>query len=378
MADKSHHPATLAAHAAGAVGAGGAIVPGIETSTTYRRGPDYALEAPRNIYSRDNNDTTRQAEAVICALENGEEALLFASGMAAASAVFRAVPSGGRIIVQSGIYYGIIAFLTAFCARRGITLDAVDTSDLKALEDACSQPANLVWVEVPSNPWMRITDLRQAAELSHNAKAILAVDSTASTPILTRPLDLGADIVMHSATKAMNGHSDVLAGVLVCRDKEHPFWHQIATDRHDSGAVLGPFEAWLLLRGLRTLPLRMGQMCQNAQTLAETLTKHPQVSAVWYPGLSTHPQHDLAKAQMSGGFGYLMSVLVKGGEAKALEVAGRLQLIHRATSLGGVESLIEHRHSIEPQSGLPPELLRLSVGIEDVGDLLDDLMQALG
>lgn len=377
MTDTPLSPATIAAHAAGATDPQGGVVPGVQVSTTYARGPDYALTDPQSMYLRDDNRTVQQAEEVIRQLEGAAETRLFASGMAAATALFRTVPDGGRIVVQSGIYFGITHFLRGFCARRNITLTEVDTSDPDALARACATPADLVWAEVPSNPWLRLTDIAAAADLAHGAGALLAVDATAATPVLMRPLSLGADVVMHSATKALNGHSDVLAGVLSVADPSLPVWDAVKADRHDSGAVLGPFGAWLLLRGLRTLPLRVDRMSRNAMAVAEALAPCPGVQAVWYPGLPAHPQHALATRLMQGGFGGLMSVLVKGGAQDALAVAGRLRLIHRATSLGGVESLIEHRASIEPQSGIPPGLLRLSVGIEDAGDLIADLVQAL-
>ena len=216
------------------------------------------------------------------------------------------------------------------------------------------------------------SDLVKAA-----SDALLVVDATAATPILTRALDHGADIVMHSATKAINGHSDVIAGVLSCRQPDLPLWRDICAQRAEAGALLGPMEAWLLMRGMRTLPLRIERMCATAQKVAAAMHAHPFVETVWYPGLSDHPGHELAQKQMCGGAGYLMSVLIKGGADDALGVAGRLQLIHRATSLGGTETLVEHRATVEPQSGIPGNLLRLSIGLEDPEDLIADLNQAL-
>jgi cystathionine gamma-synthase len=235
----------------------------------------------------------------------------------------------------------------------------------------------MVWIETPSNPWLKTTDIAAASGMAHKAGAVLVVDGTAATPVLTRALDLGADMVMQSATKALNGHSDVLAGALSCRDPGQEMWREIARDRHDAGAILAPFEAWLLMRGMRTLPLRMERMCANALAVAEYLDARDDIAAVLYPGLSGHDGHEIATRQMRGGYGFLMSVLVRGDRARALDVVGRLRLFHRATSLGGVESLVEHRQTIEPQSGIPDTLLRLSVGIEDAGDLIADLAQAL-
>lgn len=371
-------PATLAAQAAGAVDREtGGVVPGISVTSTYGRGTDYALLRPENMYGRDNNETVRQAEAVIGALEGAAAARLFPSGMAAIAAVFRTVPGGGRIVMQSGIYWGTTSWARAFCARRGITLEEVDASDPAVLSQALVQQADLVWIEVPSNPWLKLVDIAQAAGLAHRAGARLAVDATAATPVLMRPLEMGADMVMHSATKGLNGHSDVVAGVLCVADESLPQWQAICTDRHDAGAILGPFEAWLLMRGMRTLPLRVERSSENALRIAQALEVHEGIEEVWYPGLAAHPQHALAKAQMQGGYGCLLSILVKGGFEAAARVASRLSVFHRATSLGGVESLVEHRQVIEPDTGIPENLLRLSVGIEDAGDLLTDLEQAL-
>lgn len=372
-------PATIAAQAAGATDAAtGGVVPGISLTTTYLRGEDYGLLRPDNMYGRDHNDTVRQAEEVVRALERAAASMLFPSGMAAVAAVFRALPSGARVVMQTGIYWGTLKWVREYCVRRAIILDEVDASDAEALAEACRSSADMVWIETPSNPWLRTVDIAAASGHAHKAGAVLVVDGTAATPVLTRALDLGADVVMHSATKALNGHSDVLAGVLSCRDTGLPMWREIAVDRHDAGAVIGPFEAWLLMRGMRTLPLRMERMCANAMVVAEWLDAHPGVEAVLYPGLPGHAGHEVAARQMRGGYGYLLSFLVRGDRARALDVVGRLRLFHRATSLGGVESLVEHRHSIEPHTGIPENLVRLSVGIEAAGDLIADLEAALG
>lgn len=378
MSKDGQRPATIAARAAGAMDeATAGIVPGIHPATTFLRDADYALEVGRNSYARDHNDTVRASEEVLRQLEGAADTLLFPSGMAAAAAVLRTVRDGGRIVLQSGIYHGVTTFAEAFAARRGITLDRVDASDPQVLTEVCATPADVVWIEVPSNPWLKITDIPQAVELAHGAGAKLVVDGTAASPVLTQALAFGADIAMHSTTKAINGHSDVVGGVLSCRDAQAEIWSEIKADRLQAGAIMGPFEAWLTLRGMRTMPLRMERMCSNAQALAEFLDAHDAVEQVLYPGLPDHPGHNLAAQQMCGGFGYLMSFIVKGGAEAALAVAGRLKLVHRATSLGGVESLIEHRPTVEPQSGLPGGMLRFSVGIEDVEDLKGDLRQAL-
>ena len=371
--NKTHKPATIAAHAAGALDPQtGGVVPALQPSTTYLRDENYALIRPDNIYSRDNSDNLRQAEAVLRRLENAAETLLFPSGMAAIAAVFRALPNGARAILQSGIYWGTTQWVRDFCARRDVTLIEVDADDL--LATAKAQKADLIFVETPSNPWLKTVDIGTLAGASD---AILVVDATAATPILMQPLALGADIVMHSATKGINGHSDVLAGVLSTNAPDAAVWQAIRIDRKTAGAILGPFEAWLLTRAMRTLPLRVERMTQNAQALAEYLHGHARVADVLYPGLPHNPGHAVAKAQMQGGFGSLLSVLVSGDRQDALRVVGKLQLFLRATSLGGVESLVEHRHTIEPHTGIPENLIRVSVGIEHIDDLIADWAQAL-
>ena len=372
--DKSLKPATIAAHAAGAVDPqSGGVVPALQPSTTYMRDEDYALLRSDNTYSRADSDNLRQAEEVLRILEGADETLLFPSGMAAIAAVFRTLPNGGKAILQSGIYWGTTAWIREFCLRRQITLVEVGAADVLATVQA--QQANLVFIETPSNPWLKSVDIRAIANATD---AKLVVDATAATPILTRALDHGADIVMHSATKGINGHSDVLAGVLSTRAPEDTLWQLIKSDRKMAGAILGPFEAWLLTRAMRTLPLRVERMSQNALALAEYFDAHAGVEDVLYPGLPSHGGHDIARKQMSGGFGGLMSVLVKGGRDDALRVVGKLKLFLRATSLGGVESLVEHRHTIEPHTGIPENLIRVSVGIEDISDLIADWDQALG
>ncbi|MCF7748392.1 cystathionine gamma-synthase [Sulfitobacter sp. M39] len=380
MSDTSRlSPATIAAQAAGAVDAQtGGVVPALPMATTYLRDEAYQPLRADNIYLRDQSDIVRVAEKVLSQLEGAKESLLFPSGMAALAAVFRTLPNGGRVLVQSQIYWGTTKWIRDFCTRRDIDLREVEASDVAAFADACeSFRPTLALIETPSNPWLRVVDIQAAADAVHSAGGLLVVDSTAATPILQQPLKHGADVVMHSATKGINGHSDVLAGVLATNDVTGRMWEDIKADRHDAGAVIGPFEAWLLVRGMRTLPLRAKQMSRNAMELAEFLQNHPKIEEVLYPGLAAHAGHGLATQQMSGGFGSLLSCIVKGGGAAALAVVGKLEVFHRATSLGGVESLVEHRHTIEPHTGIPEGLLRLSVGIEDIEDLKRDLCQAL-
>ncbi|MEQ6247655.1 PLP-dependent aspartate aminotransferase family protein [Sulfitobacter sp. HNIBRBA3233] len=376
----SLHPATLSAQAGGIVDdATAGVAPAIHPATTFQRGPDYVPSVDGNVYSRSHAPNGRMVEQLLAKLEGAAGALVFPSGMAATAAVFRTLPSGSTVLVQNQIYWGTTGWIRAFCDRRGVTLVEVDASDKDAFAAACAahRPA-IAWVETPSNPWLRITDLRAAADAVHAVGGLLVADMTTATPVLTRAIDFGADLVMHSATKGLNGHSDVLAGALACADADTPIWAAIHADRDTAGAVLGPFEAWLLLRGMRTLPLRVERMSRNAQELALFLSDHPKVETVLYPGLDDHPGHALAEAQMQGGFGPLLSFVVKGGGEAALAAAARMRLFHRATSLGGVESLVEHRYTIEPHTGIPEGLLRLSVGIEDAGDLREDLAQALG
>ena len=379
MAKPGLSVATIAAQAGGYIdAASGGVVPPIQPSTTFARDRSYQPHPTGNIYARDDNDVGRIAEALLAQLDNAETALLFPNGMAAIAAVFRALPGGATVLVQSQIYWGTTKWLREFCARRSVTLIEADLSDIGQAQSLCAQhQPDLVFIETPSNPWLRTTDIALVAEATHVAGGRLVVDATAATPILTRALDFGADIVMHSATKGINGHSDVLAGVLATNAPADSHWQAIAIDRHDAGAVIGSFEAWLLIRSIRTLPLRVERMSQNAQAVAEFLQSHDAVAQVFYPGLPDFEGHSVAKRQMAGGFGSLLSFCVKGGAVEALRVAGQLNLFHRATSLGGVESLVEHRHTIEPHTGIPESLLRLSIGIEDVQDLCADLEQAL-
>lgn len=358
----------------------GSIVPPIMSSTTYARDSDYQPLNSAHVYARDNNPTFLQVERVLASLEKGEEALLFSSGMAAVAAVFYTLESGAHVVLPDSMYWGVLDWTRRYCKRVSIHISYYAPDDMPSLSAAIASKAktDIVWVETPSNPMMHITDVRHAGVLARAAGALLVVDNTVPTPLVTRPLELGADIVMHSATKSLNGHSDVIAGVLVTRDK-NDHWQRIAAERHDAGAVISPFDAWLLLRGMRTLAIRVERANQNAAMLANFLQQHEQVEQVLYPGLETHPGHCIAREQMSGGYGALLSFQVRGGKADALSVASRLKLIICATSLGGVESLIEHRYSIEPrETGVPENLLRLAVGIEDIEDLKEDLGQAIG
>jgi cystathionine gamma-synthase len=378
MASKPLRPATIAAQALGWTDpATGAVVLPVHTATTFERDPDNQYRRGRS-YGRADNPTYDQPEALITALEGGAASLLFASGMAAAAAVFDSLPPGSHVVAPQIMYWALRRRLAA-SGNEKLAVSFIDATSLEALR-AAVQPGRtrLVWIETPANPLWSITDIAGAAEIAHAAGALLAVDSTAATPVLTRPLALGADIVMHSATKYLNGHSDVIAGSLSCARKDE-FWERIVAGRSSDGAILGSFEAFLLLRGMRTLYPRVERACRSAQHIAEALSANPRVLEVLYPGLPSHRGHDVAARQMQGGFGGMLSVRLKGGAEAAIATAARVELWKRATSLGGVESLIEHRASVEGAgSPVPPDLLRLSVGIEDPEDLLADLRQALG
>jgi cystathionine gamma-synthase len=354
-----------------------AVVQPIHLATTFIRDVDNRYTSGFS-YGRPDNATVREAEAVIAMLEDGPEALLFGSGMAAATAVFQALDPGDHVVAPRVMYWALRNWLATEAQRWGLRIDFVEMDDLKTVESALRPgETKLFWVETPANPLWTITNIAGVAELAHGAGARLAIDSTAASPVHTRPLALGADIVMHAATKVLNGHSDVLAGALVTRAPD-AFWGRIVNIRKNQGAILGPFEAYLLMRGLRTLHLRAEAQARSAQTLAERLSAHPNVARALYPGLPQHPGHDVAARQMEGGFGFMLSVQVTGGERAAIGAAARVRLWKRATSLGGVESLIEHRASVEgPGTPCPPDLLRLSTGIEEVEDLYRDLDEAL-
>ena len=361
-----------------------AIAPPIHTSTTFLRDPDNQYRSGR-VYARDHNPTFDQAEAVLTALEGGHASLLFASGMAAATAVFQALAPGDHVLAPKVMYWSLRNWLMNFATQWGLRVQFIEMNDPDQVRSAVqSDKTKLVWIESPANPLWTITDIAATCEIAHAAGAAVAVDSTVATPVLTRPFELGADIVMHSATKYLNGHSDVIAGTLTARE-DSPLWLRIKSIRAQMGGVLGPFEAWLLMRGMRTLFPRVRAACDSAQSIAERLTQHRFVEEVLYPGLPGFPGHAVAARQMHGGFGGMLSIRVRGakggsvtGENAAIATAANVQLWKRATSLGGVESLIEHRASVEG-AGTPvsADLLRLSVGLEDKTDLVADLEHAL-
>ena len=373
-------PETLAAQALGDVDpSSGGLTPAINPSTSYEQQPDGSYRQDR-VYTRADNPTYETAEGLLAALEGaGCACALFASGMAAATAVFQSLLPGDHVLVSRVLYWGVRKWLAEFALTWGLDVEFVDTTDLDALGSAIRPGrTRLLWVETPANPMWELTDLVAVCTLAHAAGVRVAVDNTVATPVHTRPLELGADLVVHSATKYLNGHSDVLAGAVLTARRD-PFWERIRSWRRNAGAVPGPFEAWLLQRGMRTLFLRVRRASDSALAIASHLHGHPALQAVLYPGLPSHPGHQVAARQMRGGFGGMLSIRLAGGAEPAMAVLGAVRVFKRATSLGGVESLIEHRRSQEgPSSPVPEDLLRLSIGIEAPADLIADLDAALG
>ncbi len=372
-------PETVAAQAGGEIDEQtGAIVPPVHVATTFRRDPDNQYRKGY-AYGRPDNATVRQVESVLTRLEGGAAGLVVASGMTAATIALLALDRPAHVVAPAVMYWGLRKWLLEDASGLGIEATLVDAGDPAAIR-AGLRPGRtrLVWIETPANPLWIITDIAEAARSAHAAGALLAVDSTVPTPVLTRPLTLGADVVMHSATKYLNGHSDVIAGALVWA-RSDAYCERAARLRGTLGGILGPFEAALLLRGLRTLHVRVRHQCASAMAIARHFAEHPRVEEVLYPGLASHPGHAVAAQQMHGGFGGMLSVRVRGGEAAAVDTAARVEVWKRATSLGGVESLIEHRASVEgANSPCPADLLRLSVGLESPDDLIADLERALG
>lgn len=353
------------------------IVEPIHLATTYARDRNGELVGGR-LYARDANPAYDQPEALLARLENGWEAVLLPSGMAAAQALLQLLKPGERLVVPRSMYWALRSWVRHYTAHLGITLAEYDNASLDSLRAALAgKPTRLLWIETPANPTWDVTDIAAASALGHAVGARVVVDSTVATPVLSRPLELGADYVMHSATKYLNGHSDVIAGAVVAREDSED-WQAIRRHRNQGGAILGGFEAWLLLRGMRTLFPRVRLASRSAQAIAEWLSTHPQVIEVRYPGLPGDPNHQVAARQMAGGFGGMLSIRVQGGHAGARRFAGALQVFREATSLGSVESLVEHRAPVEgPGTLCPDDLLRLSIGIEAVEDLIADLAQAL-
>jgi cystathionine gamma-synthase len=353
----------------------GAVSPPIHLSTTFAREADGTL--PHGfIYARSDNPTRNELERALAALEGGETGIAFASGMAATAAVFQSLLPGEHVIAPQDAYYGTARLLREVMAGWGLASTLVDMTDPHAVAEAVTPHTRLVWIETPSNPTLAITDIARISAIARAAGARCVCDNTWATPLLQRPLALGCDLVMHSTTKYLGGHSDLTGGVLVAPEDDE--WAaRLRTLQALGGGVPSAFDCWLLMRGIRSLPWRMRGHCENAGIVAAFLAGHPAVAAVHYPGLPADPGHAVAARQMSE-FGGMVSVQVAGGAEPALEVVRRVKLFTRATSLGGPESLIEHRASVEgPESRTPPGLLRLSIGLEHPDDLVEDLDQAL-
>ncbi len=355
----------------------GAIVPPIQPSTTFARDAEYNPIGDY-LYSRYDFPGLSHAEEMIAALERGQDSLLFSSGLAAVAAIMETVPSGGHIVIPRVMYFGAQAWIKRQAEKRSMALSVIDqTSQIDIANSLTKNGADLLWIETPANPTWDVVDIGATAALAREAGAKLIVDGTAAPPCTTQALALGADIVLHSATKYLNGHSDLTAGVLTTNALDHQ-WEEIGLVRRYSGAVLGAFETWLLVRGMRTLYVRFRQCSKTAMRFATHFEGHPKISQVIYPGLSSHPGHEIAKCQMQDGFGGMLSVLVDGDFERARKIAGATRVLVPATSLGGVESLIEHRKSVEgPESPVPNNLLRLSIGLEHIDDLVKDFDQAL-
>ena len=373
----TRQPSTLAVHAGHEPDAAtGAVAPPIHLATTFRHGPAGERLAGYE-YQREGNPTNDRLREALKALEGGEEAMAFASGMAAMATLLESLPAGARVLFPDDCYTGLRMRSAEFLPERGIVPVEVDMGDPAAVQAACGDGVAMLWIETPSNPLLKVCDIAALAALGHAAGAVVVADNTFATPLLKRPLAIGADIVMHSTTKYFGGHSDVLGGALVFA-RNDALAQRVAHRLHVTGGVMAPFSAWLTLRGCRSLGARMAMHCANARTVATFLSTHPRVARVNWPGLPAHPGHAIAARQMRD-FGAMLSIQLHGGRDAALAVAGRLRVFTNATSLGGCESLVEHRASVEgahPRS--PQDLLRISVGLEDAGDLVADLAQGLG
>ncbi|MBX7153488.1 MAG: PLP-dependent aspartate aminotransferase family protein [Candidatus Kapaibacterium sp.] len=352
----------------------GAVAPPIYLSTTFQRNPDGTFR--EHLYSRYSNPNRTALEHAVANLEQGECAFAFASGLAASMAIIQTLRSGDHILLPDDVYHGVVAQLNELFARFGITYSRVDFTNLELVKQAIRPNTKLVWTESPSNPMLKITDLQAVADIAHNAGALVVCDNTWATPILQRPLELGCDIVFHSATKYIGGHSDVLQGIVVLK-KQNDLAEQFTRIQMVGGNVPSPFECWLATRGLKTMPVRVKAQSESAERVVEFLLHHPKVENVLYPGLENHPGHNIARKQMQHA-GAMLSFLVKGNGNDAMNVANSTKLFTHATSLGAVESLIEHRASVEGAGSTTPQtLLRLSVGLEHPYDLIADLERAL-
>ncbi|MBG1233084.1 trans-sulfuration enzyme family protein [Aestuariivirga litoralis] len=377
MSNSKLRPETIAAQSAtGIEPHSGAVSPPVYLTTTYARDENYQPRLKEN-YQRNGSPNLWALEETVARLEKGAAALAFASGMAAVVALTETIPQGGHVVAPAVMYYGVRAWLQELDRKGRISLTLCDPSNLEELSAAITPKTDLVWIETPVNPTWDVIDIAAAASAAHRVGAILAVDATSLGAVACNPLTLGADVIFHSATKYLNGHSDVLAGILVTREV-NARWQEVQRLRTITGSPLPPFECWLLLRGLRTLFVRYNQATGNALAIARHFSNHPKIERVLYPGLATQNGHAIAKKQMTGGYGGMMSLQVKSDFNGAQRFCTLLKIIAPATSLGGVESLAEHRKTVEgPTSTLPDNLVRLSIGIENVNDLIADIEQAL-
>ncbi len=367
---------TLAVHAGRAIDESTrAVAAPIHLSTTFERGAD--LGYPKGFsYSREDNPNRRDLETCLAALEGGTEALAFSSGLAAVQAVLQAMEPGDHILAPDDVYYGLRKLVTDVFAKNQLQVDYIDMTNLEQVRSAVRPNTKLIWVETPSNPLLKVTDLEAISAIARQAGAMTVCDATFATPVLQRTLELGIDVVMHSTTKYLGGHSDVMGGALITRHPSYLF-ERARTAQRFGGAVPSPFDCWLLRRGIDTLALRVKAQGDGARQLAEFLEGHPAVERVYYPGLSSHPQYEVARRQMAGGGG-MLSFLVRAGEQAAIATTLKMRVATRATSLGGTHTLIEHRASVEgPASKTPKNLLRVSVGIEHAEDVVSDFAQAI-
>ncbi|VAW46935.1 O-acetylhomoserine sulfhydrylase / O-succinylhomoserine sulfhydrylase [hydrothermal vent metagenome] len=356
----------------------GSVANAIYPSTTFKREADGSF-ASGYIYSRKHNPNRQLLESSLAQIEGGSCAFAFASGMAAINTVLQSLQAGDHVIVPDDAYYELRRTLTELFANWKLEHTQVDMTDLSAIKAACKPNTRLIWIESPSNPLLKVTDIQAVADLAHQQSALCVVDNTWCTPVLQRPLELGADAVMYSTTKYFGGHSDSLSGALVIGEKApKAFVENIANIQNLSGAVPSAFDCWLITRGIKTMKLRVMQQVQNAKKLAEFLHQNTTVKAVHFPDLPHHPQHQLAQIQMPDGCGAMLSIQIGANQVEAMAVISKLKLFTAATSLGGVESLVEHRRSVEGTASLTPDnLIRISAGIEHIDDLINDWQQAL-
>lgn len=355
----------------------GAVTMPIILSTTFERGADGQFIVGRDIYSRSSNPNRRAVEVKLAALEGGDQAIAFSSGQAATMSIIHLLSPGDHVIIPDDIYYGTKVILQNLYQRWGLTFDAVDMTDVHKVNATITERTRLIWIETPSNPALKITDIRAVTTLAKTHNILVACDNTWASSYFCRPLDMGVDIVMHSTTKYFGGHSDIIGGCIILRDRPDLII-KIRDFQTLGGAVPSPFDCWLLFRSMATYPIRMKVHGENAMQLATYFKNHSKIEQVHYPGLASSPYHQVAATQMQHGYGGMLSIIVRGGAEATLKLASSLKLVTHATSLGGVESLVDHRHSAEGiHSASPANLLRVSVGIEDIQDIINDFDQAL-